>query len=113
MSKEDDSPGGATRKKWSGRRDLNSRPHAPQACALPGCATSRPVRRPRRNEGLKSLFFLGGALTELKLRPLHAYPKPSLRFKAITAVRAASRKRAAYRANPAAFCGSATAPCLP
>src|SRR5260370_18287258 len=33
-------------------------------------------------------------------------------FKAITAVRAASRKRAGYRANPAAFCGSATVPCL-
>src|SRR6267378_5485464 len=31
----------------------------------------------------------------------------------ITAVRAASRKRAAYRANRAASCGSATAPCLP
>src|SRR2546430_14763474 len=29
--------------KWSGRRDLNSGPHAPQACALPGCATSRLV----------------------------------------------------------------------
>ncbi len=27
--------------KWSGRRDLNSRPLAPQASALPGCATSR------------------------------------------------------------------------
>src|ERR1700744_6218462 len=26
---------------WSGRLDLNQRPHAPQACALPGCATSR------------------------------------------------------------------------
>src|ERR671919_522125 len=25
----------------SGRLDLNQRPHAPQACALPGCATSR------------------------------------------------------------------------
>src|SRR5207249_8150737 len=25
----------------SGREDLNLRPHAPQACALPGCATSR------------------------------------------------------------------------
>ena len=31
------------RKKWSGRLDLNQRPHAPQACALPGCATSRPI----------------------------------------------------------------------
>src|SRR5271156_203181 len=29
---------------WSGRLDLNQRPHAPQACALPGCATSRPLR---------------------------------------------------------------------
>src|SRR5271155_5266383 len=27
--------------RWSGRLDLNQRPHAPQACALPGCATSR------------------------------------------------------------------------
>src|SRR5208337_101058 len=26
---------------WAGRRDLNSRPLAPQASALPGCATSR------------------------------------------------------------------------
>src|SRR5262249_46326455 len=30
-----------TIEKWSGREDLNLRPHAPQACALPGCATSR------------------------------------------------------------------------
>src|ERR1700751_5414111 len=28
-------------RQWSGRLDLNQRPHAPQACALPGCATSR------------------------------------------------------------------------
>src|ERR1700722_17752971 len=27
---------------WSGWPDLNRRPHAPQACALPGCATPRP-----------------------------------------------------------------------
>jgi hypothetical protein len=26
---------------WSGRQDLNLRPHAPQACALPDCATPR------------------------------------------------------------------------
>ena len=26
---------------WSERLDLNQRPHAPQACALPGCATLR------------------------------------------------------------------------
>ncbi len=35
--------GGKGRRKWSGRLDLNQRPHAPQACALPGCATSRPI----------------------------------------------------------------------
>jgi hypothetical protein len=39
--------------KWSGRLDLNQRPHAPQACALPGCATSRPsgttTKQPPRN----------------------------------------------------------------
>ena len=29
-------------RKWSGRRDLNSGPFAPQANALPGCATPRP-----------------------------------------------------------------------
>ena len=31
----------AIRSDWSGRVDLNHRPHAPQACALPGCATPR------------------------------------------------------------------------
>ena len=37
---------GAEEVEWSGRRDLNSRPLAPQASALPGCATSRPGRIP-------------------------------------------------------------------
>jgi site-specific DNA recombinase len=37
----------AKNEEWSGRLDLNQRPHAPQACALPGCATSRPVYKPR------------------------------------------------------------------
>src|SRR5216683_7622616 len=32
---------GPPRKKWSGRRDLNSGPPAPKAGALPGCATPR------------------------------------------------------------------------
>ena len=36
------------RKKWSGRLDLNQRPHAPQACALPGCATSRQTNNIQR-----------------------------------------------------------------
>ena len=29
---------------WSGRGDLNPRPHAPEACALPGCATPRSMK---------------------------------------------------------------------
>ena len=28
----------------SGRLDSNQRPHAPQTCALPGCATSRTLK---------------------------------------------------------------------
>ena len=31
----------AKNEEWSGRPDLNRGPHAPQACALPGCATPR------------------------------------------------------------------------
>src|SRR4051812_20621368 len=27
---------------WSGREDLNLRPHRPERCALPSCATPRP-----------------------------------------------------------------------
>ena len=36
---------------WSGREDLNLRPLAPQASALPGCATPRPERKPRHVRG--------------------------------------------------------------
>src|SRR6266545_323098 len=35
-------PGGRSRQEWSGRLDLNQRPPAPHAGALPGCATPRP-----------------------------------------------------------------------
>ncbi len=31
---------------WSGRGDLNARPPAPKAGALPGCATPRHVKLP-------------------------------------------------------------------
>src|ERR1700691_3204152 len=31
------------KEKWSGRLDLNQRPHPPQGCAIPGFATSRPT----------------------------------------------------------------------
>ncbi len=30
-------------KKWSGRAELNRRPHGPEPCALPGCATPRSI----------------------------------------------------------------------
>src|SRR5215471_13296791 len=74
--------------KWSGRRDLNSRPHAPQACALPGCATSR--RLNLTNDAATSRGPNRGSFCTNK---------------AITGVREASRKRAARRADRAAFCG--------
>ena len=31
---------------WSGRRDLNSRPHAPEACALTGLRYAPPLKIP-------------------------------------------------------------------
>ncbi len=46
---------------WSGRRDLNSRPLAPQASALPGCATSRWNPLPRTAAwGLTFKFYTSG-----------------------------------------------------
>ena len=30
---------------WSGRLDSNQRPHGPEPCALPNCATSRSARK--------------------------------------------------------------------
>jgi hypothetical protein len=46
---------------WSGWPDLNRRPHAPQACALPGCATPRPFgRRPHRSRRQGSIAVVRG-----------------------------------------------------
>lgn len=45
---------------WSGRKDLNLRPHAPQACALPGCATPRLERGNKKtilNGKVYQIFF--------------------------------------------------------
>src|SRR5262245_40502147 len=42
---------GRTREKWSGRLDLNQRPPAPHAGALPGCATPRPWYGARYESG--------------------------------------------------------------
>src|ERR1019366_7648617 len=48
---------GAHLERWSGRRDLNSRPLAPQASALPGCATSRWNPLPRMTMTAWGLTF--------------------------------------------------------
>src|SRR5215471_11178742 len=46
---------GWTKLRWSGREDLNLRPPAPKAGALPGCATPR---RHHRVESLESTISL-------------------------------------------------------
>lgn len=48
-------------RKWSGRRDLNPRPSAPQADALPDCATPRrlPLASPRLS--LRGLRIIPGS----------------------------------------------------
>ena|GEM_PF-4251145 len=53
-------PSELSRLKWSGWQDLNLRPSAPKADALPSCATSRnlcgsPTRTRTWNEGFKGL----------------------------------------------------------
>ena len=50
---------GKIRKKWSGRRDLNPRPSAPKADALPDCATPRrkvSIYLPQAMNGFKKGF---------------------------------------------------------
>ena len=47
---------------WSGWRDLNSRPHGPEPCALPSCATSRKMRI--INTSLKKSKILGAYNTQ-------------------------------------------------
>jgi hypothetical protein len=42
---------------WSGRRDLNTRPLAPEASALPSCATSRTKKEMARPTGLEPATF--------------------------------------------------------
>src|SRR5215468_3665267 len=50
-------PAAGVGEKWSGRLDLNQRPLAPHASALPGCATPRTARIVRRvPEGFKGKF---------------------------------------------------------
>ena len=47
---------------WSGRRDSNSRPLAPHASALPGCAT------PRENEIMPCSYKKSKSATKKKLK---------------------------------------------
>jgi len=46
---------------WSGREDLNLRPHEPHSCALPGCATPRHSNMliVRYNYSLCQIEFVG------------------------------------------------------
>ena len=55
---------------WSGRRDLNSRPLAPQASALPGCATSRRNPLPESGSAGLTLKFYTSHASGAR-RPLH------------------------------------------
>src|SRR5439155_12579010 len=43
----------------SGRRDLNSGPHRPERCALPGCATPRDAPDDAGGHGLSHRFCAG------------------------------------------------------
>ena len=54
---------GNRQRRWSGREDLNLRPHRPERCALPGCATPRgkpEYRRPTHHptQGRGPVFLL-------------------------------------------------------
>ena len=104
MRREDVIPGRQQEQKeeWSGRQDLNLRPHAPQACALPGCATSRPteviVARLLSGEGF---LQIGRKSPRLKTRAT-AFPQHSQR---ITRIRGPSIRSGASRANRAKSCG--------
>ncbi len=57
---------------WSGRRDLNSRPPAPKAGALPGCATSRCRVRPGADAAAHNSTRRGGTSTLPEVDPAAA-----------------------------------------
>src|SRR5208337_379282 len=71
--------------KWSGRRDLNSRPHAPQACALPGCATSRQNRLQKRAAEKPLQGYHLDSSSVKKQRRASRKSRSILRFKCSTA----------------------------
>ncbi len=52
---------------WSGREDLNLRPHRPERCALPSCATPRP--RVPVEQGLRMIAQAGGRHRWTGLKP--------------------------------------------
>src|SRR6185503_7175575 len=63
-----------TREKWSGRLDLNQRPPAPHAGALPGCATPRPVQQGKTFGGQSSVPTLGVARRAAGVLPVEELP---------------------------------------
>ena len=65
--------------KWSGRLDSNQRPHAPQACALPGCATSRPSEH---NDSITSSAYHSDSRTVNKERSESRRSSRTLRLSA-------------------------------
>ena len=56
----------------SGRRDLNPRPPAPKAGALPGCATPRHSRKVRGAAGRQAAASVGSAAAMADVQPLRA-----------------------------------------
>src|SRR6218665_1890904 len=62
---------------WSGRGDLNSRPPAPKAGALPSCATARPVHGIARSRGAGPRFSLVSRSGHDRSVPRPPKPPPS------------------------------------
>jgi hypothetical protein len=66
----------ATDKSWSGWRDSNSRPTAPKAVALPGCATPRrlPFSKARNNTPIKKVRQLNRQLFQPRRQRVPSLP---------------------------------------
>ena len=60
--------------RWSGRRDLNTRPSAPKADALPDCATPRPAVRQIHGETTGGKNSRHGSITIVEKRGADPVP---------------------------------------
>ena len=73
--------------KWSGRPDLNRGPHAPQACALPDCATprqNRPLETWGRDLQIQRYHLVSSSVK--KLRSASRKSSSILRFSCVASV---------------------------